>query len=135
MTPRSRDLLGAWAPPAAWALLIFVGSSFPARTGRILFHGADKVLHVVEYGMLGYLSARAFRRTLPAWPRARLLLATALLAVAYGTTDECHQSFVPEREMEWGDLAADAAGGLAGAALFVGMMGRRTALSAPPRSP
>ena len=39
-----------------------------------------------------------------------------LIAVAYGVTDEWHQSFVPNRHADPRDLAADAIGACAAAA-------------------
>ena len=45
------------------------------------------------------------------------MLLAVLLTVAYGLTDEVHQSFVPGRTPELRDLAADALGAAAGAGL------------------
>jgi VanZ family protein len=39
----------------------------------------------------------------------------ALVAAAYGATDEWHQHFVPGRTMEMADLAADTSGAAAAA--------------------
>jgi VanZ family protein len=125
VTPRIRLLLGAWAPPAAWCVLVFSGSSFPLRTEGRLFHGADKVAHLVEYAVLGFLLARAVGIARPRWGTGGVVLAAALLGALYGGTDEVHQSFVPERTAEWGDLAADACGSLLGGALFAALFRRR----------
>jgi len=121
----------AWLPPALWCALIFAGSSLPSSSGRRLFAGADRVAHLVEYGVLGLLLARAVARTRPGAAGGRVVLAAALLGAAYGATDEPHQAFVPEREPEWGDLAADAAGALLGAALYAGLRRARSGGSVP----
>jgi VanZ family protein len=42
--------------------------------------------------------------------RLRAVVGTVLIAVAYGLSDELHQLFVPEREFDLKDLAADAIG-------------------------
>ncbi len=92
----------------AYAALIFVlssFSSFPVPRGIFSF---DKVIHLVEYAVLGFLVARA-------WPRARWWGA-AIAATLYGVTDEIHQSFVPGRSADPFDALADAIGSTIGAA-------------------
>jgi VanZ family protein len=135
LTPRARALLGAWAPPAAWCALVFTGSSFPLRTDAHLFHGADKVAHLLEYGVLGFLLARAAGIARPRWGTGAVVLAAAVLGTLYGASDEGHQSFVPERTAEWGDLAADACGSLLGGALFRALFRRRAPSTAEDPGP
>ncbi len=91
----------------------------------------DKVLHGSEYAGLGALIAFALLRS-----RVRPILAlaaAALLASAYGVSDEWHQSFVPGRDPDWHDWAADTVGALAGAALLVGVLRPRGARASIPR--
>jgi len=125
VTGRARVVLGAWAAPAAWCLLLFTLSSVPFRAGSEGFPGADKVVHLAEYAVLGLLVARALLRTDPARRRGRAFALAAAMAGAYGLTDELHQAFVPERAFEVGDLAADAAGAALGAGLWTLAAGRR----------
>jgi VanZ family protein len=105
----------AWAAVGAYASLIFWLSSqadpLPALTTRIW----DKALHGVEYGTLGALLFLALRESGAAARRAVGL--AALLASLYGASDEFHQSFVPGRDADPRDWAADTVGGAAGAAL------------------
>jgi VanZ family protein len=78
---------------------------------------SDKSAHFIAYAWLGAALIRALaggRTARMTWPR---IAVAALLAAAYGLTDEFHQSFVPERTPDVMDLAADGAGGLAGAIL------------------
>jgi VanZ family protein len=129
-------LAGAWAPPAAWAALLFTASSLPLRSGGVLFPHADTLVHGLEYAVLGFLTARALRIARPAWSRRDVALAAGLLGAAYGLTDEAHQAFVPERSPEWSDLAADAAGSLLGAGLFAAVFrGRATSPGAGAERP
>lgn len=120
-----------WGPPAAWCLLIFLLSSLPVRAPGLSLPGADKAAHFVEYAVLGLLLARALDRARPGRGGTRLVLLATLLGTAWGAGDEFHQSFVPERTAAWGDLLADAAGSLAGAALFALRRGRLPAATAP----
>jgi len=87
----------------------------------------DKLLHLAEYAGLGFLfglalGARAARpfdwRQIVAW--------SALLGLLYGATDEIHQSFVPGRDAEFGDVAADTLGALLGGGLSLLGRLRRT---------
>ena len=53
------------------------------------------------------------------WSAGHVFSTAALLAVLYGLGDEVHQSFVPGRDASVGDVVADAAGALLGAAAWV----------------
>ena len=123
-----RARLIAWALPLAYALLIFVQSSFalPAHSLRTPRH-ADKVIHVVEYAILAALLARALHVGGPTGPeRTRTIFLLASLASAlYGVSDELHQSFVPGRHASLGDAVADAVGSLLGAGVTCAWLRRR----------
>ena len=77
----------------------------------------DKLSHLLGYGGLGLVAARACAGGMG----RRVSLASALTAVAltsgYGITDEVHQMFVPLRTVELLDWYADTAGALAGTAM------------------
>ncbi len=108
-----------WAPPLAYATLIFVLSSLsrPEETlPSFLTDLGDKTLHLVEYGLFGALCYRAFRYA--AGVRgARYSLPLSILAAAlYGVTDEVHQAFVPLREASVWDWLADTVGATVGVA-------------------
>jgi VanZ family protein len=79
----------------------------------------DRGAHMIEYGGLALLTLRALAAG--RWSEVRLPIAigAVVIAVAYGFTDEVHQVFVPGRQCDLRDLAADAAGaGIAAAALW-----------------
>jgi VanZ family protein len=97
-------------PAVGWsAALVFLAVwSLPAPE-VLAFSVVDKVKHGAAYGALGLLWAAAFfavsRR-----PRWLLAAAGAALAFAWGALTEIIQSFVPGRQADLGDLAADALG-------------------------
>ena len=113
-----------WLPAIAWAALIFAFSARPTvPVGLDL--GLDKVAHFLAYAVLGALLAHGQSRT-------GMSPATAcVLGAAYGASDEWHQSFVPGRSSDVGDWAADAAGVLAGVALYHWMRRRAWRASTP----
>ena len=67
--------------------------------------GADKLAHLVLYGVLGASLARG-RKLQGHLPHAVLILLGAL----YGASDEWHQSFVPGRHVSALDWMADLCG-------------------------
>ncbi len=71
---------------------------------------SDKLLHVLEYGLLGILSYRAFRYGAGAWGAKYALLLAIGFSAFYGLTDEVHQAFVPERDADVYDVLADVLG-------------------------
>lgn len=105
-----KRVLLAWLPPLAYAALIFVVSHHPVPERIQSILPWDKLIHFVEYFILGFLVQRALgRESLPF-----LALAIALSA-GYGALDEFHQSFIPGRFASAGDIVADAVGAMAGA--------------------
>jgi VanZ family protein len=110
-------MLRYWGPVAAYIALIFYVSSqsYPEQNlPSFLTLFSDKVLHAIEYAVLGGLWYRAFRwGTSDPWTHQAVLL--AILATSlYGISDEVHQWFVPFRESSWQDWLADTIGGAMG---------------------
>lgn len=77
-----------------------------------------KAGHFLAYALLGFLNMRAAHSLAAGPPRRRSLLAWGA-AVAWAAVDEFHQSFSPSRGASAGDVALDAAGAAAGAALYL----------------
>jgi VanZ family protein len=75
----------------------------------------DKILHAGAYAVMAGLVTWAVTRGRLRDATGRALLAGFLVATAYGATDELHQAFVPGRQSDVFDLAADAIGALAAA--------------------
>ena len=103
--------MSRWLPVVLWLALIFTLSSIPLN-GRIivkLFRHQDKLIHFLEYGILGALLVRAVYDHGLGMARYWACIG---LAVAVGAIDEVHQSFIPGRMMDWHDLLADTAGAL-----------------------
>jgi VanZ family protein len=90
--------------------MIFTLSAQPNLKPPIQFSNSDKMYHLLEYGGLGLLLARAIRST----GRLRSALHVGLLALCFGivvgTCDEMFQSTVPGRQSSGFDLMADTLG-------------------------
>jgi len=116
--PGGQRLL-AWLPVAAYMAVIFYFSSLPhpdEELPKFLFETlGDKLLHAIEYAVLGALCYRAFRRAAGPFAAGYAVVFAIITASLYGATDELHQAFVPVRTATWLDWIADTAGGMVGA--------------------
>ena len=71
---------------------------------------SDVSLHGASYFGLTLLLIRALAGSRWSGVSILTLAAAWVIAVAYGVTDEWHQSFVPNRHADLRDIAADAIG-------------------------
>ena len=106
-----------WLPPFAYAALIFYLSSIPGTTYPTLFFSADKFLHLGEYGILGYLLARALGYY--HFKKKTLFIIAVSICFIYGVSDELHQFFVPYRCPSVIDIIADGIGSAIGVGIYV----------------
>ena len=127
------DFLRSWGPAYAYAAFIFYMSSqsHPEEHLPLVTHFSDKVLHVVEYAVLGALCYRALRVSRHDFWRRQAIPLAILFASMYGISDEIHQSFVPFREPSWLDWVADTIGGMVGATAMHWVMGLKSVRSVP----
>ena len=116
-----RHFLKFWLPVYLYAGLIFFYSSLsspPPLAPKILY--GDKLLHFVEYAILGYLIARAAKNSSFSKLRTNFRIFAVCAAFVYGVSDEFHQYFVPGREVEILDVLANGAGAFFGQTLLRG---------------
>ena len=116
MSPRAFRL-ACWLPPCIYAAVIFYLSSLPGDTYFPSFFSADKVLHVGEYAVLGYLVARALGNY--GLTKKKLFIRALALCVLYGISDEVHQMFVPHRFPSVMDILADGLGSSLGIGIYI----------------
>ena len=102
--PRAMSL---WLPVLGYMAFIFVLSSI--ANPPIVLEGSDKALHMLLYGGLGLLFARALAGGWHITPR--IVIATIGFVALYGASDELHQYFNPPRNVEILDVVADTIGG------------------------
>jgi VanZ family protein len=104
-----------WLLVALWMGLIF-GFSSQAHSGEMTeqyLHGWNifvrKAAHMTEYGVLFCLVRFALAASLPA--TGRLVASLSLvICLAYASSDEWHQSFVPGRSAQVSDVMVDMVG-------------------------
>ena len=105
-----------WFLVVAYAVLIFILSSLsnPSPVPLPDIFMADKLIHFIEYAILGFLLFSALHEGM-ALKKAVFL--SIFMASIYGATDEFHQYFVAHRESDPFDFLADSLGGVAGTAI------------------
>jgi len=96
-----------WVPVILYAGLIFTVSSFPLPPPKVEIPFIDKLIHLIEYGILGFLFYRALRVSRLA---KQVFILAIIFSILYALSDEIHQYFVPGREFDLWDLAADSLG-------------------------
>lgn len=104
-----------WLPVYLYLLLIVITSSFsrlPAPQPD--WFEIDKIYHLIEYGILSFLSLRAFMNSPRKILSSDAVFFTILATVAFGLTDEIHQAFVPGRTSSIADWIFDSLGAVAG---------------------
>ncbi|MGE3976899.1 MAG: VanZ family protein [Nitrospira sp.] len=126
-----------WGPVCGYAGLIFYLSaqSHPETHVPFVTYFSDKVLHAVEYAVLGALCYRAIRGSGHDSWRWQAIPAAILLASLYGMSDEIHQAFVPFRDSSWLDWLADTVGAALGAIVVHRVLNLRPVGSIPEALP
>jgi len=96
-----------WIISVLYMGLIFILSSFPPPMELPSFSFADKLAHLLEYGVLASLIYFALKKS-----RASVhpIFIPFLIASLYGVSDELHQYFVPGRDADLLDAVANGVG-------------------------
>jgi len=102
-------MIKKYLPPILWMAAIFILSSIPGTEfPKEPFPNCDKVVHIIEYAILGILWYRTLKN--------KIFLVLAI-GIIYGLSDEFHQLFVPFRQFSILDWITDAAGIVIGIAI------------------
>jgi VanZ family protein len=99
-----------WLPAVVWGAAILAVSSFPRMDlAPRMFPGCDKLLHFIEYSILG-LGLRFWSGGV-----RPIFIAGG---VGFAAIDEFHQRYVPGRHASFFDWVADLAGVVVGFLLY-----------------
>ena len=103
-------LLKYWLPVFLWCSVIYYLSSIPDLKSDLpnrwdfVFR---KISHMMEYGILVFLSFRTFRQNMGF---RRSLACAVVFSITYALTDEYHQTFVGGRSGSFSDVFIDSLG-------------------------
>ncbi len=110
-----------WLIVTSWALSVFYMAAIFFVSGLsdppvpAMWNGGDFFLHMAAYAGLGFLLSWALVNS---GVVRKLVFFAFLIGLFYGTTDELHQYFVPQRTASLLDLTADGLGSLLGSYFF-----------------
>ena len=100
-----------------WMALIFMGSSTPQADVPKQVSQVAKVLHLIEYAVLGFVVLPFVSRSKSPWAYA------VAVCFAYAASDELHQLFVPGRNGMATDVLIDTVGASVGSFVSRRLMG------------
>jgi len=84
----------------------------------IFYKYPDKVEHIIEYAIFGFLLYHTLKNSPERTLRNYASVFAVIIGTAFGATDELHQFFVPGRRANIWDLAADSTGVIIAQALI-----------------
>jgi VanZ family protein len=117
-----------YLPFLFWLITIFALSAYPkAIIPQSRYISWDKIAHLVEYAILGYLASRAAYFSGSRFLYSRWLWIGVLFGIIYAISDEYHQLYVPGRIGSPYDVVADSIGVLLGVWLFRWSIQKKTA--------
>jgi VanZ family protein len=120
-----RNFLICWLPLIIYGLAIYIQSGRPGPEHLPDLRFLDKFLHFGAYGLLGVLFFRAYE-TLSLENYKNLLIFISIgSATLYGISDEIHQYFVPSRQADIMDVAANTIGSICGVYLYYGWKNKK----------
>ncbi len=102
--------------------IFFVSSHSDVDFGPATILQADKAVHVAVYLLWGWFFSRALAGSIPGLQKPSRIALAAAAGLLYGVFDELHQSFVPGRNCDIADIAADGIGACLGS--FLPLMDR-----------
>jgi len=105
-------------PPCGLAVIILLLSSTPGSYYPKHPDFLNSIVHLMEFGLLSFLLARAFDYNYSV-TRVNLFLWTTAICVLFGLLDEAHQFLVPERMFDLMDLLFDSLGAVAGSGSYI----------------
>ena len=118
MAAKNKLLFRYWIWLIGYILFIFFLSSLKiSQVQEVNITHLDKILHIIEYSILGYLLIRTYNAT-ASLNYKKLFLLALLTGFLVGGLDEYYQSFLIYRQSSLLDLTADIIGVVMGISLF-----------------
>jgi len=107
-----------WLPVYFYAGVIFILSSIPQPAPAVEIPHLDKLLHVFEYAILGFLLIRALRNSDFQLTKIACQILAITFTAIYGIIDEIHQYYVPSRAACIYDVFFDTIGACVGVVFY-----------------
>ncbi len=128
MNKRYGSFVKYWLPVLGYGLILFYLASKPGPDYLPKFHYADKAFHFGAFIILGILFFRAFGSLNHGMTPWGVVVLSLVSSAIFGACIEVNQLFLPYRQAEVWDLAADILGSFFGImAVFVTRLTKRGA--------
>ena len=109
--PKRRDGFAVtWLPVIVYVAIIFTLSAQPNLSPPFRYQNSDKLMHLLEYGGLGLLLARALWSARPHQTALIVTLVTLVIGMTVAGVDEKFQSYITGRDSSVFDWIADSCG-------------------------
>ena len=112
----STQLYIGWIVFIAFLTLI-PGKALPQIDWNFL--SLDKIIHFTVFSIMTFLGCFSFKNGAYLKRTFIQVLISLFIAILYGTFLELMQSFIPDREFDYADLAANTGGSVVGVAFFL----------------
>ncbi|MFC1477750.1 VanZ family protein [candidate division KSB1 bacterium] len=100
-----------YSPVVLWLMLIFIASSIPTLPDVNKYNfPIDKVVHFLEFSVLGFLLVRAVYFCGTSLDLKMAILITCGIALFFAAVDEFHQLYIPDRIASMADFISDCVG-------------------------
>jgi VanZ family protein len=107
-----------WLPAIGYMGLIFFLSSLPSHELKISKEIPDYILHVIEYFLCCIFLLLGYAKGIKEHFTKKAYFIAVIISTLYALSDEFHQSFVPTRDANIRDIAADIIGSLLAAGII-----------------
>ena len=113
---KTKNILYLLPSIAYYALIFFLSShSYQIKARLPLF---DKGVHFLEFAVFSFLLSFGYFKSLKLSPQIKSAM-IIFSGIVLGVLDECHQYFIPQRQFDVLDMAADSVGIVIGLLLFL----------------
>lgn len=121
----NKELVKARVLAVLIVLTIIAGSSVPSKNIPAVFSFTpDKLIHCLEYAVLGFFLFRWLRLEHASYTLSRISLTSFFLGSLMGALDENYQRLIPGRSPDFWDWVLDAIGVLL-SVLFLNYLAKR----------
>lgn len=118
LTERKMVWIKYYIPAYLYAGFIFALSSYSFVAPPSLPKFTDKIVHLVEYAIFGFLLARSYFNAKTNYLKQYSIIHTVFTGAFWGLLDEYYQTLVPLRHFESLDLLTDILGIFIGTVIY-----------------
>jgi VanZ family protein len=114
------NMFRTWIPLVIWSGVIFTLSSLPhLKVPSFGLGFEDKICHFAEFFIWGMIFSKSYKLNNASGKELTGFAIALIIGIIFATIDEGHQHWVPGRQFDFKDLAADWGGLVASLMIFL----------------